>query len=141
MSNQDPSAADVISQACAVPFRRRRGKLEFCLITSSSGKRWGFPKGIVEDGDSPEETALTEAWEEAGIQGHLVGDPIGSFRYRKWNSDLEVVAYLIEVTRSVATWDEADVRERCWVSIDEAFEIAGRRAYRDLLKAACDELD
>ena len=49
-------------QACAIPYRQRKGKLEFCLITSSKG-HWSFPKGFVELGESLRQAALKEAFE------------------------------------------------------------------------------
>ncbi|MEO1267491.1 MAG: NUDIX domain-containing protein [Myxococcota bacterium] len=110
----------IAQQAAAVPFRiREDGQLEFCLITSSDG-RWIFPKGVVESGDTIEETALNEAAEEAGLQGRIIDYPLGHYRTTKWRMTLEVVVVLMEVDAEEEEWPEADVRERCWVSADEA---------------------
>src|SRR5688500_6320593 len=88
MSN--PPQRDTILQAGAIPFRRGECRTEFCLITSSSGGRWGFPKGIIESGDTAQGTALQEAFEEAGLHGRIIGDALGSYRYEKWGSELVV---------------------------------------------------
>lgn len=129
-----------IPQACAIPYRREGGRLEFCLITSLGRGRWGFPKGIIDPGNSPQRTALLEAAEEAGLHGRIVGQPLGTFRYRKWDSDLDVVVYLMEVTKADQEWQEADMRRRAWLPADEALGRLGRRELGPLLRQAIDRL-
>ena len=130
-----------IQQASAIPYRRAGGALEFCLITSTSGNRWGFPKGIVEGDDTHEETALAEALEEAGLQGRIVGEPLGAYRYHKWDTTLDVVVYLMEVTRADDVWHEAELREREWVSPDEALARIDREEILALLARAMERLN
>ena len=76
-----------IAQACVVPYRRRDERIEFCLITSLKKKRWIFPKGIVDPGETVEEAALKEAFEEAGLHGRILGDPIGKYEDSKWGTN------------------------------------------------------
>ena len=71
------SAPDWLPQAAAVPVRT--GKV--CLVTSSSGRRWVVPKGMMEPGKTASEIALQEAWEEAGLVGVLQPEPLGSYLY------------------------------------------------------------
>lgn len=87
-------------QAAAIPFRRDGERLSFCLVTTSGGGKWTFPKGIIEPGATVRETALKEAFEEAGLHGTLVGDPIGSFEQTKWGDTFSVEVYLMDVTRA-----------------------------------------
>ena len=87
-------------QASAIPYRRRGEQLEFCLITSVSNGRWGFPKGLIDPGETAPQTALKEAREEAGIVGRVVGKPLGRYSYRKWNTSLAVTVFLMEVTET-----------------------------------------
>jgi 8-oxo-dGTP pyrophosphatase MutT (NUDIX family) len=109
-----------IYQACAIPFRRSGGRFEFCLITSMRKGRWGFPKGIIDKGETHVQTALKEADEEAGLHGQILGDPLGEYAYSKWYNTLQVTAYLMEVTNSQDDWLEAPMRKRRWVSAVEA---------------------
>ena len=60
----DHSETTPLEQASAIPYRLRDGQPEFCLITSISTGKWGFPKGIVDPGETPEETAIKEALPE-----------------------------------------------------------------------------
>ena len=52
-----------------------------CLITSSSEKHWLVPKGHLEHGDKLLKTAQQEAWEEAGLIGHISPRPVGVYEY------------------------------------------------------------
>lgn len=130
-----------ISQACAIPYRREGGRLEFCLITSLGGRRWGFPKGIIEPGNSPSETALLEAAEEAGHHGRIVGDALGTFRYRKWDSELDVVVFLMEVSQVDTAWLEANLRQREWLPADETLGRLDRPELESMLRRAIARLD
>lgn len=58
------------------------------LLVHSSGsynrhKPWGIPKGLLDPGETEEEAARRETWEETGIR--VVGPvtPLGIVRYRK----------------------------------------------------------
>ena len=107
-------------QAAAIAFRRQGDVLEVCLIRRWNSRNWGIPKGMIDPGDTPEETALNEAWEEAGLTGRLQGDPVGTYEYRKWGMRLVVVVYVMEVLEEHAEWQEGDLRERKWTSFEEA---------------------
>lgn len=128
-------------QAATVPFRRRsNGTLEFCIITSLRDGRWGFPKGMVDPGDTVQETALKESDEEAGLHGDLVGEPLGEYTYVKHVQPLRVVMYLMEVTRAASTWDESKVRTRRWVSADEVRSMIAHPEQRRLFEVALERL-
>lgn len=130
-----------IHQASAIPFRRVDGRLEVCLITSLKRKRWMFPKGIIDPGETYVETALKEAREEAGLRGRIVGEPLGSYEYFKWETTLDVTVVLMEVLQCDAEWPESEVRQRRWVTADEAIEILSKEELRRFLQRAIDVLD
>jgi 8-oxo-dGTP pyrophosphatase MutT (NUDIX family) len=124
-----------VDQACAIPFRQSNGHLEFCLITSSSG-RWIFPKGFIDTGHTSGEAALNESYEEAGLRGHIVGEPLGEYHVSKAGETFTVVALLMEVNKCEKRWPEEDCRKRKWVSADAAAKLLGQADLVDLLKAA-----
>jgi len=107
-------------QAAAIPVRRIGRDLQVCVIKRRGSSKWGVPKGLVDPGATHEETALNEAWEEAGIKGRLLGAAIGTYRYKKWGTRLTVAVYLMELLQQAPTWEEAAFRERLWVSFAEA---------------------
>jgi len=60
-----PNDSTYIRQAAAIPLKEDA----VCLITSSNGKRWVVPKGLIDPGHTAGESALVEAWEEADLVG------------------------------------------------------------------------
>ena len=129
-----------IRQASAVAYRIRDDRVEFCLITSIERGHWGFPKGIIDPGETPEETARKEAEEEAGLHGPIVGEPLGTYRYRKWGTELIVAVYLMQVARADDEWEESELRERIWCSADDARAIIRRAEVRDLVELAVERI-
>ena len=107
-------------QAAAIPIRRAGRALQICVIRRKDASKWGIPKGLVDPGDTHEETALNEAWEEAGINGRLLGAAIGTYRYRKWGTRLTVAVYVMEVLEQAERWEESAFRQRRWVPFAEA---------------------
>ena len=119
-----------------MPFRTESGSLEFCLITSLSKGRWGFPKGTIDPGETYRETALKEAYEEAGLRGEIIHEPLGAYDYAKWGARLSVTVVLMRVTEVHETWLEAGLRRRAWCAAEEAHERLANADQRRLLAAA-----
>lgn len=109
---------DMVLQAGAIP--RRDGL--FCLITSNNRRRWIFPKGMIDYGNTPRQTAFQEAWEEAGVKGEIAKTPAGFYRYEKWGEIHHVRLYEMEVSEVFDEWPERSFRMRRWVSLQEALE-------------------
>jgi 8-oxo-dGTP pyrophosphatase MutT (NUDIX family) len=128
-------------QASVLPFRFRQGQLEFCLITSTGKRRWSFPKGLIDPGETPAQTALKEAAEEAGLHGEICGKPLGIYQYSKFGRSLKVVVMLMKVRKAASKWDEADERKRQWVASREAVELVSRPRLRKLVREAIKRLD
>lgn len=114
--------------------------MEFCLITSIRKKRWGFPKGIVDPGETPKQTALKEAWEEAGLQGQIEGRTLGLYADRKWGQNLIVAGYLMHVAEVAETWMESGVRQRRWLPAEEVVARLARKGQVVLLENAIERL-
>lgn len=134
-------ASQSILQACAVPFRRRKAALEFCLVTSIGKRKWVFPKGIIDPGETDRQTALKEAHEEAGLEGKLVGKPLGKYEYRKWDSDLIVTGFLMEVAQAHEQWDESPMRRRRFMTVEQAMRELAHSRQRPLLEEAIRRLE
>lgn len=130
----------LISQACAVPFRAHQGALEFCLITSLNKGRWGFPKGTIDPGETYLDTALKEAYEEAGLRGEVVDEPLGQYDYAKWGASLRVTVVLMRVTEIHDRWLEAGLRQRIWCSAEEAQRRVAKADPRRFLEIAIERL-
>ena len=123
-------------QAGVIPFRLHPGETSFCLITTSGGRQWTFPKGIVERGDTVRQTALKEAFEEAGLHGTLVEPAVGTFQQTKWGTEFTVEMYLMDVSQADETWEEQDVRRRQWCDGNTAQTLVRGRPVADLFLTA-----
>ncbi len=119
-------------QAAAIPVRDGH----VCLVTSSSGRRWVVPKGQIDPGHTAGETALVEAWEEAGLVGALDPEPLGSYAYEKLGRELHVLAFRMMVTEVRDEWPERDLRVRVWLPLTEALDRIDEPGLRDLLRLA-----
>ena len=107
-------------QSGVLPYRRK-GKIEVCLIKTSSGKSWGIPKGGVEPGLTPKISAMKEAMEEAGLQGKIVNKS-GKYSYSKGGVKQKVTVFLMLVDVAHDHYMEAETRKRKWFSLDKARE-------------------
>ena len=125
-----------VCQTGVVPFRRSQTAIEFCLITGRRSRRWGFPKGRIGEKTSLQDAALSEAWEEAGLSGIIVGPPLGQYDYRKKGKEHQVVTWLMQVHASSPTWKESAERSRQWVSLDRGFVLIDRPRLAELLALA-----
>jgi 8-oxo-dGTP pyrophosphatase MutT (NUDIX family) len=123
--------SEPIPQAAAIAVRAGR----LCLITSSNGRRWIIPKGHCEPGGTAAESALQEAWEEAGLVGTMQSQPVGWYAYRKLENLYRVAVYLMHVTDVAAKWPESGHRRRRWVTVKEALEYLDHPELCKLLRA------
>ncbi len=123
------------TQSGAVPVRRTGDAVEILLVTSRGRRRWIIPKGIVEPGLSPADSAAKEAWEEAGVGGALGAEPLGSYAYEKWGGTCTVTVFPLEVDQVAEVWPEAD-RERRWFDAEEAASLVEEPELREILRWA-----
>jgi 8-oxo-dGTP pyrophosphatase MutT (NUDIX family) len=125
--------AQVIRQSAVIPISDGR----VGLVTSSSGRRWVIPKGMIESGHTAGESALVEAWEEAGLVGTLAREPVGSYLYEKYGRTHHVVVFLMQVTEEAVDWPERDVRRREWVDPNEAIDRVEEPGLKEIIAAVC----
>jgi 8-oxo-dGTP pyrophosphatase MutT (NUDIX family) len=117
-----------IMQAAAIPVRSGR----VCLVKSHRGN-WVVPKGRIEPGQTAAETALQEAWEEAGLVGTLRRERVGNYSYQKSGRVYHVTVFLLEVTALTDYWPERKRRPRRWVRPGRADQQVKNPELRKLL--------
>ncbi len=86
----------------AIIFRKYQWAIEFLIVQQKQGGHWFFPKGHVETGESEEQTALREIYEEIGLQAHILPwfKEILSYHIDTTDVDKTVVFFLC----TVASW-------------------------------------
>ncbi|MEO5367022.1 MAG: NUDIX hydrolase [Magnetococcus sp. WYHC-3] len=102
------------TQSAVIPFRGRGKNLEVMLITSRGGRKWLVPKGVVEPGMTPQDSAAKEAMEEAGIHGRVLPLSFGCFTYAKWGGVCRVEVFPLRVESVRDEWSEP-YRKRVWM--------------------------
>jgi 8-oxo-dGTP pyrophosphatase MutT (NUDIX family) len=128
-------------QIAALPWRRNAdsGKPDVLLITSRTSGRWIIPKGWPMWRKKDWEAAAIEAFEEAGVEGLIQKEPIGSFEHDKKRVGAYPIRFLIRVyplhvARCLEEWPERSERQRKWVSLGEAAESVNADGLRQILK-------
>ena len=106
---------------------RRGAQPAVALISVGAKRRWQLPKGMVEEGESPEVAALRETREEAGIETELVA-PLETIEY--WFQVMErgerlrihkrVHFFLLDYRSGDVRDHDHEVHEARWVPIAEA---------------------
>jgi 8-oxo-dGTP pyrophosphatase MutT (NUDIX family) len=135
--------------AGVVLTRRMRGQ-NWVAAVRPRGKppgTWALPKGIVDEGESPAETALREGYEETGVHGRL-GPKLGDVRYvYTWEGErvFKVVSFYLAYARGgrigvLPPGMEVEVADARWLPLEDAPRLLAYRGERDMAAKALELL-
>lgn len=124
----------VYQQAAAIPLRYKDQELQVMLVQTRSGNKWTIPKGLIDSGFTAQETALQEAYEEAGIKGVLHSDVYDEFSYEKWQGICKVQVFLMNVESELSHWPEKYFRKRKWVGVEQAIKMVKYSALGEMIR-------
>lgn len=129
------------TQSSVIPYRLQDGRPEILIVSSSQRKHWVVPKGIQDPGLTPQESAAREAEEEAGVEGQVAEEALGSYRYEKWGATCTVEVFPMEVTRVIPEqeWEEQH-RGREWVTPEVAQQRLRQAELKPLVAALVSRL-
>jgi 8-oxo-dGTP pyrophosphatase MutT (NUDIX family) len=104
---------------------------------------WALPKGIIDSGERPEDTAIREVTEETGVEARLV-TKLGDIRYvYTWSGErvFKVVSfYLLRYRRGrlgdLAPLHRREVAEVRWLPLEEAPALLAYRGEREMAERA-----
>ncbi|MDB5170182.1 MAG: hydrolase [Candidatus Saccharibacteria bacterium] len=119
-----------------IVFRRTdKGELQLLLIKDAKN-RWTIPKGHVEPGEEPKETAEREIQEETGLKEMKVMNWLGkvNFRYRRSHT-LVLMTMHIYLVQGLGNTDELTAEDWMngieWLPANDAID---KIAYEDIGK-------
>jgi 8-oxo-dGTP pyrophosphatase MutT (NUDIX family) len=128
-----------------VVVRRLRGRWMLAAIRPNGKPEgvWALPKGLIDAGEKPEETALREVREETGVDAELLGK-LGDVRYvytRAGQRIFKIVSFYLLRHRGgrLGEIDESmrrEVAEARWLPLDEAPRLLAYRGERQMAEAA-----
>jgi 8-oxo-dGTP pyrophosphatase MutT (NUDIX family) len=129
--------------AGGVAFRHQSSGIEVVLISVGEQGRWQLPKGLVDDGEEIEATALREVREEAGIQTEIIG-PIETIEYWYYSTTRGervrfhkfVHFYLLNYQSGDVRDHDQEVNEARWVEIDRAVKMLAFDGERKIVERA-----
>ena len=136
--------------AGGVLIRRIKGRPHLAAIRPQGKKEgvWALPKGNLDPGEAPAETALREVWEETGVRGTLVeklGDVKYTYTRRTGVRVFKVVSfYLLTAGRGrlgeIEERMRIEVAETRWLPLAEAPRLLAYGGEREMAKKALDKL-
>ena len=136
--------------AGGVLVRRLRGRWMMAAIRPAGKKEgvWALPKGLIDPGERPEETALREVAEETGAHGRSAGK-LGDVKYvYTWAGEqiFKVVSfYLVRYSGGrlgdVPPEHRHEVVEVRWLPLDDGPRLLAYGGEREMAKKALESLE
>jgi 8-oxo-dGTP diphosphatase len=115
--------------------RKAGGRMEVAVVHRPAREDWSFPKGKLEDGETLEECALREVFEESGLICRL-GRFLGHTEYRDRKDRQKIVAYwLMTVKTDVGFEVSEEVDELRWIDTASAPTLLSYERDAELLAA------
>ncbi len=133
--------ADLEVSAGGIVFRRAVDGPPRYLLIKDSYDNWGFPKGHLENGESPAEAALRETGEETGLGRLVLQGPIRvidwHFRFRGRHIHKYCHFFLFESAEGEACPQVDEGITACqWRTLEEALDVLSYDNARGVLKRA-----
>lgn len=93
------------------------------LVKHKSGGHWDFPKGHREEGETKQETAIREVFEETGVKIKIKSDEEYKSTYKpKFHTQKTVIFFEAERICGILKKQESEIIELEWLTYDKALE-------------------
>jgi 8-oxo-dGTP pyrophosphatase MutT (NUDIX family) len=125
-----------------VVYRRTQDGVEIALASRRTRRgelAWGLPKGLIEDGEEAETTAIRETREETGLEAELE-EPLGEISYFYVWDGVRVAKvvhfFLLRQTGGDVNDHDFEMEEIRWFPLAEALRTASFKGEREVLQRA-----
>lgn len=121
------------SHAGGLVFRKMNGVINYLIVQARQDpSHWVIPKGHLEPGETPEETAIREICEEAGVMAEIVA-PLGVLNFPFQGKNVKTMVYLLAYRKEVPP---SEARECYWGTFEAALKMLTFPDTKDLLRLA-----
>lgn len=136
-----PARLKIEFSSGGVIYRDTNNTIEVALVATRGSSIWSLPKGLINKGESPEETALREVREETGLNGRLINlIDKGSYWYFIKEENVKckktVYYYLMEFMSGSVKEHDSEVDEVSWFPINDAIKKASYKGDKEILQKA-----
>jgi len=135
--------------AGVVLVRRMRGRWWLAAVRPQGKPEgtWALPKGLVDAGERPAETAIREGFEETGVAGRL-GEKLGDVRYvYTWDGErvFKIVSFFLAHARGGRIGElpagmEVEVAEVRWLPLADGPAFLAYKGEREMAAKAAETL-
>ena len=123
----------------AVVYRVINGEYRFLLIKNKRSAHWGFPKGHVENDETPEETARREVLEETGLNIELIPDFESRSEYTiQGKVEKSVTIFLARTSDTRTIIQREEIEDYVWLNYGKAMTTLKFENDRSILSGAHD---
>ncbi|MGN1020137.1 MAG: NUDIX hydrolase [Aristaeellaceae bacterium] len=127
---------ELVRSAGAALYTVKDGEIRWVLVREKSGSV-GLPKGHVERGETPEQTALREIREETGLRAELCGAAPLTDAYPLADGRMKhVTYYLARYADQPLKHDPTQVEEAMLLPLEEALATLSHSSARRILRKA-----
>ena len=121
----------------AVVFRKINDEIRMLLIRNNRSVHWGFPKGHMERGETPEQTAKREVLEETGINIEIIPDFSSKSDYTiQGKVEKSVTIFLAKTQDTRTVIQREEIEDYIWLNFDRAMEALKFENDKAILKSA-----
>jgi 8-oxo-dGTP pyrophosphatase MutT (NUDIX family) len=135
--------------AGVVLVRRMRGRWWLAAVRPQGKPEgtWALPKGLVDIGEEPAETAIREGFEETGVAGRL-GEKVGDVRsVYTWDGErvFKIVSFFLAHAQGGRIGDlpagmDVEVAEARWLPLAEGPTLLAYKGEREMAAKAAETL-
>jgi 8-oxo-dGTP diphosphatase len=135
--------------AGVVLVRRMRGRWWFAAVLPRGRPpgTWALPKGLVDRGEKPTDTAIREGFEETGVHGRLASK-LGDVRYvYTWDGErvFKIVSFFLAHARRgrigvLPPGMEIEVAEARWLPLADGPALLAYKGEREMVATAVEML-
>lgn len=134
----DTTLVCIYEKSCgAIVYRTRDdGVIEYLVLYQHRSGTWSLPKGHIAAGETEEETALREVWEETGLKVSLQNGFRREMSYTVSAKALKHVVFFLAQAQGELTLGENEISDYIWAEKSAAIRRLGGRNMGKVVEAA-----